>query len=262
VVDGTPIGLTRTSNHVYTWNDGNAIHSPLPSVTTILRVVDRSGPLVGWAKRETAISAIRNLDALVALRAEAGIDAAVNWLKAGPDHARDTAANRGTQIHRIAEQISRGQEPVVPEELAGYVAAYRGFLRDWSPRFVAAEQMVCSLRHGFAGQFDAIAEIAGERWLLDYKTSSGVYAEAALQLSAYGAAQFVGRPGDPHRYRVPRVTRFGVVHIQDDRADLVPVAVERSTFEAFLRALEVWRWTQGPAKTVIGRPVKREGYAA
>jgi hypothetical protein len=257
-----PLGLTRDAQHRYSWNDGTTVQSPLPSVTTILRVLDKSGPLTAWASKAVATSAVQNLDTLVAMRAESGTDAAIQWLRTGPDRSRDAAANRGTQVHLLAEQIVRGQDPAIPEELAGHVKAYRSFLREWSPRFVAVEQMVCSLSDGFAGTFDGIADLAGQRWMLDIKTSTGVYAEASLQLSAYSAAQFIGRPGDPRRYRLPRVTRFGVIHVQADRAELVPVAVDGSTFATFLRALEVWRWTQGPAKTVIGKPISREGYAA
>jgi hypothetical protein len=227
-----------------------------------LRVVDKSGPIAGWARREVAGCAIRNLDTLLVMRAEGGPDAAINWLKAVPDRVVSKAADRGTQVHLLAEQIVRGGDPDVPEELAGHVAAYRSFLRQWSPRFLAVEAMVCSLAHGYAGTCDAIADIAGERWLLDLKSGNGVYAEAALQLSAYGAAQFIGRPGDPRRYRLPRPTRFGVVHVSAERAELVPMAVDRSTFATFLQALEVWRWTQGPAKTVVGKPITKEGYAA
>jgi len=256
-----PLGLSRDAAHTYGWNDGHDVRWPIPSVTTVLRVVDRSGPLTGWARREVAACAVRNLDVLVAMRAEGGPNAAVNWLKAVPDYARDKAADRGTQVHLLAEQIVRGGEPEVPDELAGHVNAYRAFLREWNPRFLAVEQMVCCLTHGFAGTCDAIADIAGERWLLDIKTGHGVYPEAALQLAAYGAAQFIGRPGDPHRYRLPRATRFGVVHVQSDRAELVPVAVDHSTFASFLRALDLWRWTQGPAKTVIGKPITKEGVA-
>jgi hypothetical protein len=261
LVEETPLGLTRTASHVYTWSDGRAIYTPLPSVTTILRVIDKSGPLLGWARRTTAACAVRNLDALIAMREEGGPDAAITWLKSVPDHIRDAAANRGTQVHLLAERIVRGEEPEVPEELAGHLNAYRRFLHEWNPAFIAVEQMVCSLRFGFAGGFDAIADIAGERWLLDIKTG-GVYAEAALQISAYAAAQFIGRAGDPRKYRLPRVSRYGIVHVQADRAELVPVAVDQSTFATFLRALELWRWTQGPAKTVIGKPITKEGYAA
>jgi hypothetical protein len=257
-----PLGLTRDASHTYGWNDGHDVRWPIPSVTTVLRVVDRSGPIAGWARREVAACAVRNLDTLIAMRAEGGPNAAVNWLKTIPDYARDKAADRGTQVHLLAEQIVRGGEPDVPEELAGHVSAYRTFLRRWSPRFLAVEQMVCSLTHGYAGTCDAIADIGGERWLLDIKTGNGIYPEAALQLAAYGAAQFIGRPGDPRRYRLPRPTRFGVVHVSADRAELVPVAVDRLTFATFLQALELWRWTQGPAKTVIGQPITKEGCAA
>ncbi len=253
-----PLGLTRDERHVYRWNDGGSVVGPIPSVTTVIKLIDKSGPLVGWAKRETAACAVRNLDALLAMREAGGADAAISWLKTIPDYQRDRAADRGTSVHAIAEQIVRGQEPEVPAELAGYVDAYRRFLATWRPTFVAVEQMVCSLRHGYAGTFDAIAVIDGERWLLDIKTSAGTYAETALQLAAYAAADFIGRPGDPGRYRVPRVTRFGVIHVTGEGADLVPYAVDRGTFRAFLRCREVWAWTQEEAKTVVGKPLEKE----
>ena len=182
----------------------------------------------------------------------------MDWPTTIPDYQRDRAADRGTSVHAIAEQIVRGQEPEVPPELAGYVDAYRLFLAEWQPRFVAVEQMVCSLRHGYSGTFDAIAVIDGERWLIAIKTSSSTYAETALQLAAYAAADFIGRPGDPHRYRVPRVTRFGVIRVTPDRADLVPYAVDRGTLRAFLRTRDVWAWTQEQAKTVVGKPLAKE----
>lgn len=254
-----PLGLTRDEKHVYGWNDGTTVWHPIPSVTDAIRLIDKSGPLVGWAKRETAASAIRNLDALVTMRKEGGPEAAINWLKTIPDYIRDRAADRGTSVHQIAEQIIRGQSPEIPEELGPYVAAYHGFLREWTPKWVAVEQMVCSLKHGYAGTFDAIAVIGNERWLLDIKTSAGVYAETALQLAAYGAAEFIGRPGDPRKYRVPRATRFGVIHVVPEGAELVPYAVDRGDFAVFLKTLEVRRWTQGKAKTVVGKPLTREG---
>lgn len=254
-----PLGLTRDERHVYGFNDGTTVFHPIPSVTTAIKLIDKSGPLVGWAKRETAASAIRNLDALVTMRKEGGEKAAIDWLKTIPDYIRDRAADRGTSVHSIAEQIIRGQSPVIPEELGPYVAAYHGFLKTWTPKWIAVEQMVCSLKHGYAGTFDAFAVIGNERWLLDIKTSAGVYSETALQLAAYGAADFIGRPGDPRKYRVPRATRFGVIHVIPEGAELVPYDVTRSDFAVFLKCLEVWHWTQGKAKTVVGKPLTREG---
>lgn len=259
--ESVPLGLTRDERHIYAWNNGRIVRESIPSVTNIIKLIDKSGPLVGWAKRETASCAVRNLDALLAMREAGGPDAAINWLKTIPDYIRDRAADRGSAIHRIAEQIVRGQKPEIPEELAAHVSAYYEFLREWSPRFLAVEQMVCSLEHGYAGTFDGLAMIGNERWLLDIKTSTGVYSETALQLAAYGGADFIGHPGNPHKYRIPPIARFGVIHVVPGGAELVPYAVDHDTFAAFLDTRRVWHWTQGQAKSVIGQALHREDVA-
>ena len=251
-----PIGLSRNASHEYFWRpDAQTEPRSLPGVTGIIKLIDKSGPLVGWAKRETAASAIRNLDALIAMRNEGGPQAAIDWLKKIPDYQRDRAADRGSDVHRIAEQIVRGQSPEIPEEIAPYVVAYQRFLKEWNPKFIAVEQMVGSLKHGYGGTFDCFFKLGNELWLGDLKTSTNVYAETALQLAAYGAAEFIGRPDDPVKYRVPRATRFGVIHVVPEGAELVPYAVDKGTFATFLRCREVWQWTQDQAKTVVGKPL-------
>ncbi len=250
-----PLGLTRTDSHLYSWNDGTAPVTGLPSVTTVIRVLDKSGPLVGWAKRETAACAVRNLDVLLRMREAGGDAAAVNWLKQIPDYQRDTAADIGSRVHRLVEQLATGTEPEVTDEEAPFVAAYRGFLSAYRPRFLAVEEMVVSLRHGYGGTLDAIAVIGGARWLREGKTGTGVYAETALQLAAYAAADFIGRPGDPRRYRLPRVTRFGVVHVRPEGARLVEFHVDRGTRAAFLEARRLYGWQTGPGRSVMGGPV-------
>ena len=247
LVDEAPLGLTRTANHVYTWSDGRAIYTPLPSVTTILRVIDKSGPLVGWAKRETAACAVRNLDMLLRMREAGGDAAAVAWLKGIPDFQRDTAADVGSRIHALAEQINRGLEPAVSTDEASFIDSYR--------RFLAVEEMVASLRHGYAGTLDAIASIGGETWVLDVKTGTGLYPETGLQLAAYASADFIGRPGSARRFRLPRATRYGAIHVRPEGARLVEYRVDRGTFAAFLEARRLFAWQQGPAKSVVGELV-------
>jgi hypothetical protein len=257
-----PLGLTRDPGHVYSWNDGATLVSPLPSVTTIIGVLDKSGPLVGWAKRETAACAVRNLDMLVGMRATGGDAAATDWLKKIPDYQRDSAADVGSRIHALAEQINRGLEPAVSADEAPFIDSYRAFLASFRPRFLAAEEMVVSLRHQYAGTLDAIAAIDGETWLLDLKTGSGVYPETALQLAAYGAADFIGRPGTPRRFRLPRASRFGVVHVRPEGARLIEYRVGRDTFAAFLEARRLYAWQQGPAKAAVGAVVTATGRSA
>ena len=257
-----PLGLTRDASHVYTWHDGTTVVSDIPSVTTILRVVDKSGPLVGWAKRETAACAVRNLDMLVRMRETGGDAAATDWLKKIPDYQRDTAADVGSRIHALAEQINRGLDPAVSADEAPFIDAYRAFLASFRPRFLAAEEMVVSLRHQYAGTLDCLAVIDGETWLLDIKTGTGLYAETGLQLAGYASADFIGRPGTPKRFRLPRPTRFGVIHVRPEGARLVEYDVDRGTFAAFLEARRLYAWQQGPAKTAVGAVVTASGRSA
>jgi hypothetical protein len=254
----TKVGLVRDARHRYSWNGG-----PLyPSVTTILGIKDKPA-LVGWAKRETAACAVRNLDVLEAMVRSGGSQAAVDWLKRIPDYARDASADLGSAVHAAAEAIARGQSGPVAEEVGPFIAAYRrDFLETFQPRFIAVEAMVCSERYEYGGTADAFAEIDGEIWLLDYKTGAGVYPDTALQLGGLARAQFIGYPGDPTQYPVPYATRFGVVHIRPEGAPLLPVVVDRETVSAFLDARRLYGWDQGPAKRVIGEPVERPASSA
>jgi hypothetical protein len=243
------LGLARDAKHNY-FLDGTG---PIISVTTVLKVVDKSGPLVGWAKRITAEAAIDHRLELAGWVEMGGKDGAVGLLTRAATVVTEKAAITGSDVHSYAEAISRGQDVEVPEHLAPYVAAYRTWIADFAPEFLAAEEMVCSVTHGYAGTLDAIAVIAGGTWLIDYKTSKGVYPETALQLAAYGRADFIGRPGDPTRYAIPKVDQFGVLHLRPEGYELVPMTVDHSTFEAFLAAKRLTEWRSG--RDIVGAPV-------
>src|ERR1039457_530677 len=116
----TTVGLTRDARHRYTWDGGPEMYS----VTTILGIKDKPA-LVGWAKRETAACAVRNLEVLERMVQSGGPGAAVEWLKRIPDYARDTAAALGTAVHAMAEALGRGEPVTVDESLRPYLLAYR-----------------------------------------------------------------------------------------------------------------------------------------
>lgn len=242
------VGLTRDAAHNY-YLDGQG---PIPGVTGILKIVDKSGPLVGWAKRITAEAAVDHRDQLPEWVELGGRDGAVGLLTKAAENLRDKAATTGSDIHALAEAIALGHEVTVTEEQAPFVDAYRAWRADFEPRFLAAEEMVCSLEHYYAGTLDAICEIAGETWLLDYKTSKGVYPETALQLAAYGHADFIGRAGDPNRYAIPHIDQYGVLHLRPEGYELVPFDVT-GAFDAFLSAKRLATWKA--SEKAIGQPV-------
>ncbi len=248
----TPVGLSRDKAHRYFWNG----QGPLTSITTAIKALDKSGPLVAWSKRETAACAVRNVDMLATLVQTGGPQAAIDWLKRIPDYQRDSAADLGTRVHALAESIELGHDPDIASDEAPYVAAYRQWRADYSPIVHASEYLVCSLTHGYAGTGDLNVTLAGTRWALDIKTSKGTYPETGLQLAAAVNAEFAGRPGDPNQYTVPPADRCGVLHLRPDGTyGLVPYAVTPDTFRAFLTALDLWRWLQGEAKAIVGQPL-------
>lgn len=243
------VGLARDEKHAYFWNGSG----PIPSVTTIIGVVDKSGPLIGWAKRTTAEAAVDNAASIPGWVNLAGRDGAISLLTKAATVQRDRAADAGTAVHAYAEAISRGQAIEVPEDYAPFVAVYRRWIADFSPHFLAAEEMVCSLKYHYAGTLDAICTLAGETWLLDYKTAKGVYPETALQLAAYAHAEFIGRPGVARKFAIPKIAQYGVLHLRPEGYELVPFSVSSDTFKAFLAAKALYEWRQ--AESPVGIPL-------
>lgn len=240
------IGLTRDEQHRYQWNGGPKV----PGVTSIIKTLDKSGPLVGWAKRETASSAVRNLPMLAKMLEEGGDLAAIAWLKNIPDYRRDTAADLGTRVHAIAEALARKQPVEVPEDAVGHVEAYQRWLHDAKPKFRAAEFMVYSETDHYGGTGDAIFVLKGELYGVDYKTGRNVYPETALQLAGIFNASFAGKSGDPKKYKITVPDRFGVLHIRADGVELIPYSVTRAEWLAFMACRVLRKWLDERAELV------------
>lgn len=239
-------GLTRDRYHNYRWNDGEA----MPGVTGVVGTLDKSGPLVGWAKRETAACAVRNIKMLTELVETGGPTAAIEWLKKIPDYQRDKSADLGTRIHAIADAMSRGSDVQVAEDEAPFVTSYMRWLERTKPQFVNTEFMVYSATHRYGGTCDAVAWIDGELTLIDYKTGNSIPESVALQLIGYARADWIGRAGDPKRYRVPPVTHYAALHIRPEGAELVPFDLVDADWAGFLAARAMWDWTKQRAGVV------------
>ena len=249
------IGLRRTSKHFYLWND----NEPVPGITTVQGMLDKSGPLVGWAKRETAKAAVRNAaDVLKMLSTsevtngipESALDShpAVAYLKAMPGYERDKAADVGSAIHRIAEDYALERKPTVTDEQAPYLEAFiKGFVEKHKPKFHPdyIEYMVYSEEHRYGGTMDVACRIGDDVWLIDYKTSKGIYPETSLQLAAGHYAEFMGKPNDTTKHKLPPATRFGVVHIRPEGAYLAEYPMKPAAWEAFLAARTLWGVVNG-----------------
>ncbi len=170
----------------------------LPSVTNIIRILAK--PQLDYWKCQKVAEAVF-ADPTISL-AEA-----IN----APNKVRDAAASKGHDIHKVVEAASRGMTIDInnyQEPWRSHVQAYLDFQREVPHKILAAEQVVYSKTHLFAGTLDAVADIGGTKYLLDYKTNKSIYPlDHSLQLGGYMLAlQDMGQPVD----------KCGVVHLKSD----------------------------------------------
>jgi hypothetical protein len=160
----------------------------VPSVTQILGVIDKPA-LPRWAAKETAEYVARTLKPGVALD-EIAIKNLVKDAKAAPWRKSGDAADIGTLVHAFAEDHALGKSPSLPHNEAARNACAR-FLEWWEANDVqpvAVERKVYDIRRKYAGTVDLLALINGNLAVADYKTSTGIWPEYALQLAAYAEA--------------------------------------------------------------------------
>ena len=244
----TRVGLQRDPRHRYRWNDGPWC----PGTTGIMNAAIAKPGLKYWAARVTADAAVRNLGLLEQMVATGGPDAATNFVKTIPDFQRDQAAALGSRVHTLAEAISRSIQVEVSPDEAPFIDAYMKWRFQTQPEFLNVEFMVFSQKHSYGGTADAVIRFKGsdDIWLVDYKTGKGAYPETGIQLAAYRWADWAGRTDDPKRYKIPPATRFGVLHVRPEGAELIPYSVTDAEFSAFLACRQLHGWLEERAPVI------------
>lgn len=157
---------SKTKAHQrYHLEDGTRV----PGVTTVIngQLGWNKNVLIAWARRE----------------AMAGND---------PNKVRDKAADIGTLTHYMVECHIKGEKPDLSEySQANIDKAENGFLAylDWeqanNPTYVESEVQLVSEKHRFGGTIDSIVKKNGSLWLVDFKTSKGIYVDMKIQVAAY-----------------------------------------------------------------------------
>lgn len=222
------------------FNEGNHSYrldgKPVPGVTTLIKGGLPNDSLMFWSARTVAEWVADNPAVTEQMEQLGGRGPLVAFLKAVPWQKRDDAGVRGTAVHALAEEIVHGREVEVPEHLAAHVQGYVDWLDKWQLEPVLTERSVGHRRHWYAGRFDLVGDIAGVRWLLDIKTSKGVYAETALQCAAYRGAEFFVDDDGREQPMPEGIERLGVLHVTDTGTTLVPLRSDDEPYKDFLHA--------------------------
>lgn len=181
------------------WRHYTVDGAVVASVSQIIGVVDKSGPLQGYAARVTREAIVHMMQNRIKIpRDQQKLNAKFYALGLHYNQKTTDAQDRGTAIHLMGEEwITEGKIPnplAVKAEWRGWVRSLSKFLRECEPTFHESEIMVGSGRYAFAGRRDTVATcVEGKgkltragRGLIDFKTSKGIYPESQyVQLAGY-----------------------------------------------------------------------------
>jgi len=209
----------------------------VPSVTNVLSILDKPA-LPRWSAGLVAKKAYEMRHDLLDMEE----DDAVKFLRNVPWRKAEDAAERGTTIHEWLEKSMLGEElPELTGEALEYEAAAHRWLDDMQPEPIRLEATMFG--EGYAGTADGIVKIEGETWLIDFKTSKGLYESAALQLAAlWGCTQMV-TPDYESLQEVPRIDRVAAIRIGTEGVyEMVEVVDLHKHWKTFMHCLDVWDW--------------------
>lgn len=175
----------------------NGTTTRLPGVTGMLSIINKPA-LINWAKKE-ALSLVENAlikrlngkpSARVVLN-KRWVNEVLSDAKKRPDTIKEEAADFGTQAHETINMIIYGEEPkYIPEEIIAPINAFKDWWHNSGITLIAGEVPVASIEHGYGGCLDALGVKDEKLIILDWKTSSGIFNEHALQVSAYSNALY------------------------------------------------------------------------
>jgi len=246
--------ITRSIDHAYSYEG-----QTYPGVTGILKVLDKSGPLMSWAARQTAEAFIDSMrgemdgsgrkwepERVIRLLTDVGPEGVVKAMTARSAWKNDEAKDLGTEVHDLADRLNRGM--TLPEGLTPTVKARVQCYHDWllasGWNVKISEAYLVSPKGGYGGTLDILArDRDGRAVLADIKTGKGVYRESVLQLAAYGMAELIQPVGAATAFPMPAVDRYVVLHVTATGVREIEVPIGDADRQAFYACMNLTEWS-------------------
>ena len=235
-----------------------------PSVTSILKMKDKSDALVNWAvgcyqERAKELMSEVGASGFRAMTVE-GAHSILDNAKDTWRQVKEETADIGSLAHRVLEQEIKARagmclHPILPlkhdpimapglteemvEQANGSVRAGLEFFDAHHIELIQAEAVRWSAKHGYIGTGDLIASVDGVRSVLDFKTGKRLYPEVFLQLAAYQMAWQEEHNEELYQRVAVNVGRDGNLETQERSNETL-----EADFDCFLALLAAWRWNE------------------
>lgn len=167
--------------------------------------------------------------------------------KAGenPYKKKDAAADIGTIAHAMIMCHLKGWEldtsNLIPDSVStaeNCVISYYEWEENKKIESILIEEPLISKR-GYGGTIDLYAMVNGQRWLIDFKTSSGIYPDMAYQVAAY--KNLLEENGKP----VDHSIILNVGKDEDAGFQAKPYGNLSKEFKLFRHCLEIYKIQKG-----------------
>lgn len=210
----------------------------IPSVTSILGMIDKSRQLLKWSENLTR----EFLTSYIGMPLESTtIENAVTQYA----QKRDTAGDIGHQvhdwIHSFIKSVMNGtEEPVMDNLQQEVLNGIMGFLKWYNKhnvKFLNTEKVVYSKKYNYVGTFDVLMYVDRKLTLGDYKTGKSIYPEFKLQLAAYDLAL-------KEELQTLKVKQYLILHFnkEDGSFEAKTYKPDRQSFRVFTGILSLKRY--------------------
>ncbi len=168
-------------------------------------------------------------------------------------------ADVGDAFHAATEKLAKGETVDEPSNrrLCGMLRRVDTWLTESGFKPIRQEIHVVSRTYKYSGTFDAVGLLNGRLAVVDWKTSTGIYPDMGLQLTAYAwayAEEFGAKPEIGY-----------IVHVSKDKPrhklTVKEFKVGKREFNTFLKRLEDYNKYALKRKTnaSVGTEIPREG---
>jgi len=158
-----------------------------PSVTTIQGVLDK--PALMYWSANCAVDYIKeNVERIQNPDGPHVVDGILNDARGAFRNVSKAALDTGTMVHNAIEAyIKHGRDLVgdLPDSVQNGFLAFLDWEQKNKVTWLASELQLFNTKIGYAGTCDAILEMNGNIYLVDFKTSKAIYDEYRDQIAAY-----------------------------------------------------------------------------